>query len=686
MYRILTCLFVVSASSLSSSVARSACGDNGLIAYFPFAGNAHDESGCGNDGTVHGATLSTDRNGNHNDAYAFDGVADYIDYGTGEFLNLLADFSVSVWVKRDTLDSMDLVLAAGTGRSTSAYDHQFLLELDHDAAHNQVVLAMGNASSTGYYHQHLGGEAAAIADTTWHHLVVTLADDTSTMYIDGIARSVNSGSLGDRLAAGLDDRRIGARSSGGCCHFGGTIDDVRIYTRALSESEILALFLEGADSDDDGVPDSDDNCPDIPNSTQEDADADGLGDACDPTTIILGCTFINDDVELDPGQSLRIEGGCAINGNIKGDASNAVLLGPNTDVNGNIEGVGTLRISGGLASINGDFENSSSVLVIEPSAAATFAGSVEVADLMVFADGLLGIQGNLMFQVGLSCAANTAVEVGGNLECASAAGTAVDAMATVFVGGNTNCDSFELEYPIRALPAVSEGLVAYFPFNGNAIDESGNGNDGSVFGAALTTDRSQNSDSAYRFDGIDDFIDLPVSNFDANAGTIALWFQISHDESSLANIFSISRSADFAPEFNTFIDQRDYSSTGLAASIHTDFGADQPWAHVIYKNEFDCRTDFNWNHVAVVQDGTGTVMYLNGTSMGTQNLDPIQQNPEKAWWHDMFTSLPHPDVATIGALRRNGQTIRFFRGSIDEISVYDRALSQAEVLTLYQDQ
>ena len=56
---------------------------------------------------------------------------------------------------------------------------------------------------------------------------------------------------------------------------------------------------------------------------------------------------------------------------------------------------------------------------------------------------------------------------------------------------------------------VSDGLVAYFPFNGNAKDESGNKNDGTVNGAVLRTDRHGASNKAYQFDGLDDYINIP---------------------------------------------------------------------------------------------------------------------------------------------------------------------------------
>ena len=52
----------------------------------------------------------------------------------------------------------------------------------------------------------------------------------------------------------------------------------------------------------------------------------------------------------------------------------------------------------------------------------------------------------------------------------------------------------------------TDGLVAYYPFNGNANDESGNGNNGTIDGASLTVDRFSNTNSAFKFDGIDNSI------------------------------------------------------------------------------------------------------------------------------------------------------------------------------------
>lgn len=72
---------------------------------------------------------------------------------------------------------------------------------------------------------------------------------------------------------------------------------------------------------------------------------------------------------------------------------------------------------------------------------------------------------------------------------------------------------------------LSTGLVARYDFGGNANDLSGYGNDGTVHGAALTVDRFGNANSAYGFDGVDDYIrvpDAPQLN-GMNSLTLSVW-------------------------------------------------------------------------------------------------------------------------------------------------------------------
>jgi N-acetylneuraminic acid mutarotase len=80
---------------------------NGLAAWYPFCGNPNDESGNGNDGIVHGASLTSDRFGNTNSAYQFNGISDSIRVADAPELNIRTgqSFSIALWLKQDTLNS-----------------------------------------------------------------------------------------------------------------------------------------------------------------------------------------------------------------------------------------------------------------------------------------------------------------------------------------------------------------------------------------------------------------------------------------------------------------------------------------------------------------------------------------------------------------------------------------------------
>lgn len=75
---------------------------NGLLAYYPFNGNANDSSGNGHHGIVYGATLTADRFGDTNSAYYFDGLSNRIELGSWFNYNV---FSISMWVKPDSIQT-----------------------------------------------------------------------------------------------------------------------------------------------------------------------------------------------------------------------------------------------------------------------------------------------------------------------------------------------------------------------------------------------------------------------------------------------------------------------------------------------------------------------------------------------------------------------------------------------------
>ena len=79
---------------------------SGLVGYWPFNGNANDESGNGNNGTVNGATLTSDRNGIPNRAYNFEGLNNYIDILSFNSSKIKNDFSISTWIRFKSFNSL----------------------------------------------------------------------------------------------------------------------------------------------------------------------------------------------------------------------------------------------------------------------------------------------------------------------------------------------------------------------------------------------------------------------------------------------------------------------------------------------------------------------------------------------------------------------------------------------------
>ncbi|MBI4646312.1 MAG: hypothetical protein HY738_06865, partial [Bacteroidia bacterium] len=101
---------------------------NGLVGYWPFNGNAIDESGNGNNGVTYGVIQQTDRFGRFNHAYSFDGIDDYIDCGTNN-LNYTNKVSVCVWIK--LISPLTGSTSVTVGKYHHVEDKGFVLHISH---------------------------------------------------------------------------------------------------------------------------------------------------------------------------------------------------------------------------------------------------------------------------------------------------------------------------------------------------------------------------------------------------------------------------------------------------------------------------------------------------------------------------------------------------------------------------
>jgi hypothetical protein len=218
--------------------------------------------------------------------------------------------------------------------------------------------------------------------------------------------------------------------------------------------------------------------------------------------------------------------------------------------------------------------------------------------------------------------------------------------------------------------SITEGLVVFYPFNGNGNDSTSNNRDGAVHGATLTNDRKGKGNSSYYFDGQDDYISVahhsslnPTGDFAISLWTLVASTQVPHEGindilrkwngNAEGYPFSISYLNTLADDANEdkFIYVR-YDGQGCA-------NAPTSYSPTIDNDEF--------LHIVLVKQGTKLRHYLNGSL--------IQEFTDN-------TSCSTANTAdmTIGC---RGNLVRFFKGKIDDVRIYNRSISDAEVANLF---
>ena len=230
MKRILTLLVLV----LLIRSADAALTDD-LQLHAPFDGNADDISGSGNHGIVYGAVLTEDRNGNPNSAYQFNGIDSYIDFGSSDLgLTSSSEITFCAWVKPDqptTYHSQVL--------SSEQFYRPYMIKtrgLSSAVTAQCMVRTVGGGT---YIDSDVGG----IIIGNWYHIACTYDGSIVSIYVDGELQ--NSASQSGLLKVSSQHILAGANStSPPSGFFHGAIDDIRIWNRALSESEIQDLQYE----------------------------------------------------------------------------------------------------------------------------------------------------------------------------------------------------------------------------------------------------------------------------------------------------------------------------------------------------------------------------------------------------------------------------------------------------------
>ena len=556
---------------------------NGLVGYWPFNGNANDESGNGNNGTVNGATLTTDRFGNANSAYSFDGVNDWIEVSNSPGLTLTGDVTLSAWVKTNGSNGQNYQTIISKRETYWTWEYMMSLSYHSGIIHENKMLT---SRALGAGNQEQAWTELNYLPAVWEFWTVAYSQGQVRLYKNGVLDHVETFSMipNPQNCPLLFGRNTLADNSE---QFFGSIDDISIYNRVLTPQEITNLYTST-------VP---------------------------PTAAVL-----SGDATICLGSSTNLS--VAVTG---GTAPYTVIV---TDGSNNYSATGASPVS----------------IPVSPTATSTYT----IVSLTGGGTGT-GNTGTAIVTVIDATITASDTEI--------CAGDSVTLSVPQGGSSNTAC---------AALPTnLQTGLVGNWPFCGNANDESGNGNNGTVNGASLTSDRNGNPNSAYSFNGSSDYISLP--NFFLGGST------------------SVSDLTYFL-EFK--IDQLPPSGT-----TYTISGQQSNWRHKMINIESDGTIQFHgtsssayfdgisplssivpnqWYCVAITFSSSTIKLYLDGLLVSTSTTSFT--NMDYSW----VSGGNQPPFLTnyFGGFHVSAGITNYFQGTIDEFATWNRELTASEIQQL----
>jgi len=214
----------------------------------------------------------------------------------------------------------------------------------------------------------------------------------------------------------------------------------------------------------------------------------------------------------------------------------------------------------------------------------------------------------------------------------------------------------------------TNGLVGWWPFNGNANDESGNGNNGTVNGATLTIDRFGNANSAYSFDELDDYINT-TSNF-YNPGldhSISIWFLLADSLNVNNALFNTNPHRFESVSLNSYLLN---PPVGVGYCLGDGVNWPMCGSNYGFNPQFN---KANWSNLIVTKTSSDYRFYLNSVLVHTQSNVTFIPNLQINMWFGAISGGSNPPNEE-------------FYGSLDDIGIWNRALSPTEVQQLYQNQ
>ncbi len=224
---------------------------------------------------------------------------------------------------------------------------------------------------------------------------------------------------------------------------------------------------------------------------------------------------------------------------------------------------------------------------------------------------------------------------------------------TMAVAGQAQAQSF-----------LTNGLVAYYPLNGNANDVSGNGINGTVVSAVPATDRFGARDSCYSFNGSSAYIYAPADMLPTGYRTVSLWF----DAYEVTN----------APVFLGY-------GVGCGSSFWMGLNLDGRGSFTVgtHCGGYELDVPYTipptnaWHQWVVVMNDEETIFYLDGNVIGTEMGTPTTDVAGTQLGLGVTSS------ASTGAVPYSDPNLGYLDGYLDDVRIYNVALSASDAAELY---
>ncbi|MFZ4796451.1 MAG: LamG-like jellyroll fold domain-containing protein [Bacteroidia bacterium] len=232
---IILLVLIIQTENLFSQVVCNQCAianpiNNGLVACYPFNGNSQDQSGFSNHGTNYGATLTTDRFGNPNSAYYFNGSTYIYVPNSASLSTPTSSSTIAFWAYTTSWSTwFGINYGSILSKSNSATTCNYRVSL--------IATGISGIINNKIWDYFIGTNGL----NQWDFFVVTMNGNTLSYYKNGVLIGQNSSPSAFSLSTN-NPLYIGRDDPGFIDYYTGKIDDIRIYNRVLNYSEVISLY------------------------------------------------------------------------------------------------------------------------------------------------------------------------------------------------------------------------------------------------------------------------------------------------------------------------------------------------------------------------------------------------------------------------------------------------------------